>query len=277
MYDFPNVIVFDIDGTIIGDIQPQVILYDLHNALKAKDKKIPVIQPKVFRETLLRGIIRPYFIRFIKKIKETIPNIEFFIYTASEKQWANFLIPHIEKACGCKFSRPILTRSNCVVQENEYKKLVDVIANCVIKTLSKKYKGLKKQDLVDKLLIIDNNVVYDKNDMKHVLLCPTYHYKIPENLPLYVNQKIFDDHKETVLNVLSHFIPSLESASSYNEFQRQFYISYIQELSRISSVDLKDKFFNHLLRIIIHKNITSFNPKTITYLTEKIQAKTFHA
>ena len=268
--EVPNVIVFDIDGTLIGDIEPQIMIYDLHNALKQRDPKINIIQPKEFRESLKNGIVRPYFIKFIKTIQESIPNTEFFIYTASEKKWAQFLVPHIEQACNCKFSRPILSRDNCVVFNREYKKKVDVIYKCIFKTLRKKY-NVSMRDLEDKIMIIDNNVVYDKLDMKHVLLCPTYGYKKPENIPCYITEQIYNSHSQVILDVTSRYISSLDSAKDFNDFQRLFYMHFVGVLSHHK--DPKDKFFLNLLNIIARKNISSFSPRIISYITNKIADK----
>jgi hypothetical protein len=268
----PNIIVFDIDGTLIGDIEPQIVLYNLHNALKSRNNKVNILQSKYLRESLRNGIIRPYFIKFIKTVKELIPNTEFFIYTASEKKWANFLIGHVEAACGCKFNRPIMSRDNCILFNSEFKKKVDVIYKCIVKTLRKKYnvKSLNSKDLEDKLMIIDNNVVYDKSDMKHVLLCPTYAYKKLENIPLYVTETLFNTYSQLILDVLSRYIPSITLAKDYTSFQRIFYKYYIDELSQLK--EPKDKYFLKLSNIIHQKNITSFSPRTLYYITNKLQA-----
>ena len=269
----PNIVVLDIDGTLIGDIEPQIVLYTLHNVLKSRDKKLNLLQPKEFRENLKNGIIRPFFIKFIKTIKQVLPDTEFFIYTASEKKWANFLIPHIEQACGYKFNRPIMTRDQCVIFDREYKKKVDIIYKCIIKTLRKKYniKAINSRELEDRIMIIDNNVVYDKNDMKHVLLCPTYAYKKIENIMTYITESVFNAHSKVILEVLSRHISSIGSARDYIEFQVIFYKYYLDQLAQYK--DPKDKYFLHLMNILERKNITSFSPKAISYITHKLQSK----
>ena len=64
----PLIFIIDIDGTMIGDIKPQVMMYEMNIALKRVDKKINVFNVKEFQNKLRSGIIRPYFSKFIKKI-----------------------------------------------------------------------------------------------------------------------------------------------------------------------------------------------------------------
>ena len=120
----PYIIVFDVDGTLIGDIRPQLVLYELYSALKTKDVKTAnkFLKASDFRMKLNQGILRPHVGKFIKKMQQTYDNIEFYIYTASEKGWAQFLIPHLENCLNIKFKRPLLTRENCVWQQDNLEK-----------------------------------------------------------------------------------------------------------------------------------------------------------
>ena len=42
----PLIFIIDIDGTMIGDIKPQVMMYEMNIALKRVDKKINVFNVK---------------------------------------------------------------------------------------------------------------------------------------------------------------------------------------------------------------------------------------
>jgi hypothetical protein len=272
----PLIIVFDIDGTLIGDIRPQVMLYELSMSMKVPNRRPNIMNGKDFQQKLKNGIIRPYFTKFVKKLKETIPNVEFFIYTASERSWANFLVPHIEKACGCRFHRPILCRDNCLMFQNEYKKNVNAIYSCLSKTLKKQYGFLRFQDVENRILVIDNNMsVYDQNDQKRIIFCPTYDYLSPENIPTTIPRNIFLSHANTVYNVLGKYMPMPQSVD-YHEFEKYFYAYYTKQLSSLYKHNIeqsKDKFFLYLLNIILYKRITSFSPSTIAYVSQKLAQK----
>ena len=152
----PLIIVLDMDGTIIGDIRPQLQLVELHKSLKSQDKRVNVLNVKDFQSRLRSGIVRPHLSKFIKKLKEYNNNIEFFIYTASEKKWAHFLVPHIEKAVGVKFNRPIFTRDDCTP---DYKKTVSNIIGGILKSLKKKYGVLLYRQIIMRDSILENHSV----------------------------------------------------------------------------------------------------------------------
>jgi len=269
----PLIFIIDIDGTIIGDIKPQVMMYEMNIALKKVDKKINVFNVKDFQQKLQSGIIRPYFSKFIKKIKENYTNAEFFIYTASEKQWATFLIPHIEKTLNIKINKPIFTRQHCTFINNSVQKSIKRITPEITRSLKKKYGIIK--NLEDKCLIIDNIAVYENNDSHKLLLCPTYDFKLPENLPAIINEKIFTNHKDIIYSIINKYM-NLPSVNTYLEFQQMYYIYFVKYISNIlktNNIQTRDKFFLYLLNIILYKKITFFPPNTVTYINNKINNK----
>jgi hypothetical protein len=259
-------IVFDIDGTLIGDIRPQLVLYELYNALKEKgDNKSAnlFLKPSVFKEKLERGIIRPHVTYFINKMLQLHKdNVDFYIYTASEKTWAQFLIPHLEKCLGIKFKRPLLTRDNCI---DMYKK-VSTVYDCI-----------SKKSIVDeeKILIIDNNSTVYGNDQRHVLICNTYDTCKLENLLCYIDENMYEQHKETIIHVLSKYIPELKTSVDFYQFQKRYYVYYLknlQDAQKRNALHSKDKFFLNLTNIILYKNIKTYNDKTIRYLNKKLES-----
>ena len=170
---FPVIIVLDIDGTLIGDITPQITLYDLYTTLRTKELKMNM---KDFMYKLKAGVIRPYLGKFMKKLHFSYTgNIEYFIYTSAEKKWVHFLIPQIEKVIGIKFNKPLFTRDNCTLRNGEYKKNLDSVLPKIVKTLTKKYGKMNTESVRDRIMVIDNNgSVYDDKDKPYVLVCPTY-------------------------------------------------------------------------------------------------------
>lgn len=278
MAEKPLVFIIDIDGTMIGDIRPQITLYELNLAIKKHDKHVNVMNFKDFQYKLKHGgIVRPYFAKFVKKIKETIPTAEFFLYTASECKWARFLVPHIEKAIGIKFNRPIFTRANCIIDnKSDIKKALCNITPSVLRALKKKYGELKKHDLMNRMLAIDNTYdVFDETDQKYVIHCPSYDYKYPENIPMYVTQSVFDKYLTVITDSMERLI-NMKPVKNYMEFLHLFYSYYVNMLSRLyhhNQNQLKDKYFLYLLNIIIYKRITSFPPATVAYLERKLKDK----
>jgi hypothetical protein len=165
----PYIFIIDLDGTIIGDCSYQVILYNLEELCKKHKIKI--------KDSLLidsykpnSKLMRPFFKYFISHIKKQYPNSLFYVYTASEKDWAYKEIGMIEKTHGFKFDRPIFTRDDCIEDSfGNYRKSVK-------KILPKIVKANKKYTInTEKLLVIDNSDVFI--DYKaNFLLCPTYNY-----------------------------------------------------------------------------------------------------
>ena len=81
------IIAIDIDGTIQGDITPQVNEYTLINKIGLKYNSKNYLQ-----EDYQKGLLRPFFVNFIDVFKKRKPQIELFIYTASEPGWANTIV-----------------------------------------------------------------------------------------------------------------------------------------------------------------------------------------
>lgn len=272
----PLIIVLDIDGTIIGDITPQILLYELHLTLKKANNKVNIMNLKKFQEKLTEGIIRPYFLKFIKRLKEHYNNVEFFIYTASERKWATFMIANIEKVLGIKFNRPLFTRDNCILNNNDYKKSFTPLRKCIVKTLKKKY-SMNNSDIENRILIIDNRTdIYDKADKKHLLLCPTYNYISLENIPSFITEKDFKAYNILIYKILIKYKVIQDISNSYIDFQSKYYSKYINELEIVKTNNVKyinDKFFLYLMNILIYKNINKFTPNNVTYIAKKLQQK----
>jgi hypothetical protein len=92
-----NVFIIDLDGTIIGDCIYQTDIYKIGLILRKLGFKIKINDILEDHYNEKTKLIRPYFLNFITTIKKTIPNSYFYIYTASEKKWAEKEIKIIEK------------------------------------------------------------------------------------------------------------------------------------------------------------------------------------
>lgn len=163
------ILILDLDGTIIGDISYIGILYNLNKLLKKqniKNNEINKYISNLYNEK--SSLVRPYFCDFINHIKKQIPSILIYIYTASEKVWANTEMKIIEKNCNIKFERPIFTREYCIIKNNVCSKSLSKI----FPIIKKKHK--ERVD-IDNIFIIDNNNVYI--DIKNnISICPHYNF-----------------------------------------------------------------------------------------------------
>ena len=181
--------ILDLDSTIIGNCKFQLIYYKYMSIINGNSNKNAIsntLSPYYNQEVKL---IRPDFINFIKKMREIYKNnVYFYIYTASSEDWANIQIKLIEKNNNIKFNRPIFTRKDCYVENNNLYKDVN--------NITKKIK-VKDYDII----IIDDNEVY-KEYNKYLIKCKPYLYSIFcdyqltnldfEKLPLNIRKKIIN-------------------------------------------------------------------------------------
>lgn len=266
--------VLDIDGTVIGDINPQVVVYEIINELKKRREKINMDQQD-FITKLKAGIVRPHFESFIKELQAY--GVEFFIYTASEKKWAEFLVKKIEVAYDIKINRPIFTRNHCFYVDKDFKKSLKTVKPMIFRTLKKKYPELTLSDLRENIMVVDNRAVYSTTDNKSIVICPTYNYKIPENIPASLKQNVFSKHYQPIMETLVKYDIISKPTKYYNNFQKQFYHRYLEDLSTSFKHELHDHFFKQLKDIVMGKNIRVFDERVISYITKKMNLTPPHA
>lgn len=273
----PLVVVLDVDGTIIGDITPQIVLYEISNAIKASGGQMSY-KFKDLPSKLNNGIIRPYFAKFIKKTKETIPNIEFFIYTASEKQWATFIVKQIESAIGTKFNKPLFTRLNCIQSNNDIKKAIKNIKPAIFKALKKKYGLQNINELNNRILVVDNrsDVYGNSYDSQYHVICPTYDYVYPENIPAFFTADEFKKHGSVVGGILERTY-GMKPVTNYLLFQEQFYFQYAKMLAKIREQNrnyINDTFYSRLYKVFLHVFITKgyekFNINMVKFFNKQL-------
>lgn len=270
----PLVILLDLDGTVLGDITPQVIVYEmLEECKKVHGCKVGGKLPSHDLSTkLTSGVVRPNFDRFFNDI--TRKGMEVFVYTASEKKWAEHIVKQIEKTYDLKFNRPIFTRNHCMFIDKDYKKSIRTVRTSIVRTLNKKYHAHWTEDsLRDHVLIIDNRPVYSTTDLKYMVQCPTYTYAIPENIPSIITPKVYDQFSKQVHGVLQKYYGSvMKPVDSYLEFEKQYYLMYIPQLqsSLRQNASLQDKFFRRMRKLFVKRSFTLFDDKTIQYIQRKV-------
>jgi len=259
--------ILDLDGTIIGDCIYQCELYKIGLILGKLGIKIKT--PEILEEyyTEKSKLIRPNFTYFYNTMKENYSSCEFYIYTASEKKWAELEIKLIEKTLGIKFNRPILTRNECIPVETgtkiEYKKSINAI---------KKKIKFKDNDETNKIFIIDDNDVYLDNK-EHLLNCCIYNYKLFCNYWDYIpikkiKRKICLAYLQTLINQ-GRLNPIQKQTQIQMKTQMEYYkwlYNKIKELNKINKKYKKDNFWLKLTKIIVENKIHDFNNTTIQFI-----------
>jgi hypothetical protein len=189
MNNTPIVFLIDLDGTLQGNISPQVNEFEFQRTLNSHilfENKIKHNTQHLF-EDLKKGLLRPFVRDSLLLMKSKHPNIEFFIYTASSDAWGNFLIPKvITHAFGESskiINKPFLTRKHCFA--NGLKSIKKVFP-LIKKSLGDRYKLVSEENV----FLVDNNIVLLKNEMSNLILCPTYeftkHVDIFRNISVWV-------------------------------------------------------------------------------------------
>ena len=258
----PIVFLIDLDGTMIGNIQPQIdeyyIIKEINKEIKrvGKDKQIKYNMKNLYIE-LQNNIIRPKLTRFLKNVKK-YENIEIFIYTASIKSWANFLIPKIEKLVNYKFNRPILSREG-YININNYPQIksIDIVKPIIYKKLKSKY-NLRNINELKYISLIDNtkNVLVEKNLL---IKCPSYDYIYQidyiRNIPKTIISKYY--------YIVEKYLDLKHSDHIYH-FYRNYYehinIRYNMYLNK-NKMYINDDYWNRFAIILKRymENIKSFS------------------
>ena len=283
----PFIVILDWDNTIVGKVDYQSQKYSLEQHYKKfglKVKKNSKV-PKAFNKD--SKLVRQYFLNFITELTDYFQgNIYFFIYTASERKWANTEISWLEKSHGIKFQRPIFTRDDCIVDKScSYRKSISNIFPRMLRSmgLTKISKEQKTEILHQRLLIIDNNAVF--NDMKeHLLICPDYNFMVFENLlediPLsYLQNPNIRQHILSLIN-MGLICPFFGKNDDINQ---QMYKKYewlaikCKHISENNTYSIKDIFFKYLTGLIVKNNLKIFTPNVIkqlqTLVWKKIEKK----
>jgi hypothetical protein len=213
-------------------------------------------------------------------------NVHFFIYTASERQWATQEIAWVEKAHGIKFERPLFTRDDCIVDSSgSYRKSIMRVFPRICRTLAKSRGGrqLSKEErdyvLRNQLIIIDNNAVYT-DCQERLILCPDYDYAVFEHL-LDIIPHDARRHSQ-IQQMMYSFINNgmMCPISNHDDHMNALTASYSWIASKCKNiVDMnkayaKDDFWKYLRKLIIQNELRKFTPSIVKQLQEAIWKRT---
>lgn len=281
--ELPFIVVLDWDGTIAGRVDYQSQKYALHQYYKKFGLKVKIDNkvPKAFYPE--SNLIRPYFSNFIYDLTEFYGgNIYFFIYTASERTWAYKEIQWVEKTHNIKFQRPIFTRDDCKTDKvGSYRKSIQHIFPRILRSIGKGHfsKHQKEDILKNRLLIIDNNAVY--NDFQnHLLVCPDYHYMVFENLleEIPIASLKHPQVVQYIYNLVNMGLlcPYFGNKQDINEEMYKKYdwlATKCKHISRDNKIYSKDIFFKYLKKLIIQNNLKVFTPNVVKQLQQAVWKK----
>lgn len=199
----PVIFLLDLDGTLQGDVSPQLREYELLHKVNSKinnNKKIRYNTKMLFKD-MQNGLIRPHMKEALHEIKAKHKNVEFFIYTASSDEWAKFLLPKIISFGSLEniINKPFFTRSHCLP---DGRKSILKLKPAIIKSL-----GKYKNATFKHIYLVDNNFVLNIPEMDKLLYCPSYNYKAL-NCPL---RNIDENNLNKYHNVISNHLFNLNT------------------------------------------------------------------
>lgn len=198
----PFLVFVDLDGTLVGDVHLFGSLADAHrlaSRLMEADGKGHKMPPLDFGPALTHHpLLRPGFADFYKGVRKACPTAEFFAYTCGVQDWANTLVPQIEKHLGVAFNHPPFGREGACLwvltpgRSNYARKSMNAVTARACKALATKYpalRGKSDSELVE--LMAGRTLLID--DTPHPLckarqvVCPVYgstcHFDITRHLP----------------------------------------------------------------------------------------------
>lgn len=270
----PYIFIIDLDGTIIGNCSYQCDIYNIMELIKTYDKKnlnkYKILCEKSLNESYNEKslLIRPHFFHFIQAMKKLYPVSYFYVYTASEKKWANKEISIIEKNNNFKFDRPLLTRDNCIIDKDGS---ITKSINKILPLIKKNIKFSSTFDIKKHLLIIDNNPTFiDYKD--NLLICPTYNYVKFNNLKDVVPDDI---SCANIKNYISKLTKEQRMCRNYNnpECLEKIYKWLYKKCKKINKYNLRyvnDNFWKDLVILIKSHNIRQYTSKNVDMMQKSI-------
>lgn len=166
---YVDVIMLDIDGTMVGDVHYQVCQYEISNAVSdfsGKAQSNAKSFKRHLKEALVDGLLHPDLTTFLNNHKSSF---RFFVYTAAETQWAIVLVNCMESVLGTKFQRPLFTRVDCI--GNDLRKNIESVRQRIEWTIQ------TDKTSVRNIFMIDNNKTLNRQK-RHLIHCPSYNRRV---------------------------------------------------------------------------------------------------
>jgi hypothetical protein len=255
----PIVVLLDFDNTIVGDVAWLSWEYSL---VRANHRRIRY-QHKLIEDDLNHGLIRPYFADFIKLMKSRYHNVEFFVYTASDKRWAEFIISKIEKVLNLRFHRPIFARDSCITINNSYYKSIEKIQKHLCSALKPKYGLLTSYKEFQSIVLIDNNP-RSLIERDFQITCPNYNYNQPINVLRHFNRPNIPVMAATLNKILSPktSFPNTSGDAFFHAYYAYLSLAYMNA-SIVNNKEKQDRFWKYMLKRMTKRNISEMNSRQL--------------
>jgi hypothetical protein len=260
----PLVVLIDFDGTIIGDVEWILKEYQLireHNCYMKRNgqtNKVTKYSIPLLQSSLSHGLIRPYLRTFLTRIKKKHPHVEFFVYTASTQDWAEFIVPKVETVLGFKFNRPLLTRKHCLYDTATltHKKSLDLVLPAIKRSIGKHY-NLQKPSDIDKVFLIDNtpSVLLQTS---HQVTCSTYDYKCPVDVcrqlaPFSYHPSLFHELQSLLGGQVAN-APPPSREQTMCRYYKLLGTEY-EKASKVNPMYAKDRFWKRMTRLFLSTDL----------------------
>lgn len=267
----PYVFILDFDGTIIGNISPQVCEWEILS--KLAPGKMKQFKDNL-RSQLEQGLLRPYFSMFLDYMSHNFPNVEVFIYTASDVKWANVAISTVEQLYGIKFNRPLFTRTHCIKKNGEFRKSFDNIIPLIFNKLRQKY-DTDINYIRQNIVMIDNFHDVLIHDDKRLIKCPTYNHVIYYDVLRLIDESLIRSHYIEISKILNDYklFPTIPTSSpfSYEVFKALYFTELSGNIKSSIKLNSKhDTMWNILISAFSKIDHHPFKDSSIRYINQKL-------
>lgn len=271
----PYIFIFDIDNCIIGDVEYPVIESNLLEIIKMScDSKNITKKCKKsinFVNELKKGLLRPYFVNFIKFLRKKYKKLELYVYTNSSYSWTHGgLVENIEKASGVKFNKPYFTREN---SNFDLSKSLTNVYKIIVKNLVKKYRSLNNKNMIKELfknkVVFIDNIKDNLNDYpEKQITCPSYDFNYPYDILKKVKRKYnFKNEIFKEKNIDEFIETNIKSPKFYKKQTNK--IANLEKAKwnyfkkKDKSLNKKDSFYKKLKEILKKNKIDKFTNENI--------------
>jgi hypothetical protein len=174
----PLVVLLDVDGTLVGDVTPQVEEY--YAAGTSSEGRAAARM--LLADALMRGLLRPHTADFLRFLRRS--GMEVFVYTSAERSWALHVVDAIERVTGFTFNRPVFSRRECLQSRSgDFHKSLRHTAPRVSRALLRDHPGLRSRDLRNRMLLIDNTPgILLHSEKRGMVLVPTYSARVSTSI-----------------------------------------------------------------------------------------------
>lgn len=264
---YPHIIVLDLDGTIIGNNEPQLCFIQIFQYISRHcfDNELEHMNMKAIISQAMRdGLARPYLKEFFETISNLHGNYELFVYTASSKDIGNIMVECVEDAFDIQFNRPIFTSKDCTHSSYYIIKSIKQIHTKLINCIYKKYpqcKNMTYDDLLQNITIIDNNMsCYLPTERCRIIHCSTYNQITNIDILKYFPKGLIAKHYKHIISILENYMNMKfygMSRNMYICFNKQ-YIQNILQYNMINHTSTIDNLWETISSIFRDLESTAY-------------------